>query len=293
MQDSSNHSNSKKIPKDDTTLLDEHRDALKAFFPIDSIYLTTHTPQKSVKPRKSSKVKLASKGAGFLSIVIAITFWLDPAYHTEYYSTPVGGRNSVALIDQSIIHLNTQAQLAVHTHLRYRRVTLVHGQAMFDVKHHAYKPFYVDAGQTQVKVVGTKFEVFKQQEHVTVTVLEGKVRVIGNTHANQPQQSYLTPNQQTVLNSGESAPVRNINALQETAWVDGKLIFEHTPLHLAMAQVQRYYPASIALDAKAANLKITGVFNTNQTQQMLRLLPNILPVNVKKSPTGEITITKK
>lgn len=293
MQPISKQSHTSKLPADDESLIEVHRDALKAIFPMDAINLNLKNAKKTTKMGKSSRTKLASKASGFLSVLIAIALWLDPAYHTEYHATPLGGRSTITLADQSVIKLNTQTQIAVHRHLRSRRITLAQGQAAFDVKDNAYKPFYVDAGQTQVKVVGTKFEVFKRQQQVTVTVLEGKVKVTADNQASRIQQTYLMSNQQIMVNRDGMTPVKNINAKQEMAWLDGKLIFERTPLHIALAEVQRYHPSPIALDVGAANLNITGVFNSNQTQKMLQLLPNILPVKVITSQIGEVRIAKK
>lgn len=285
-----NQLNPQKVQSADESLLVEHREALKTLFPIN---LNSQQAKKTSHTAKATKAKLAAKGLGLLSVLLAATVWLDPAYQTEVFSTAVGARQTITLADQSSITLNTQTQLAVHTHLRSRRISLVNGQALFSVKHHPYKAFYVDAGQTQVRVVGTKFDVFKQLEHVTVTVLRGKVLVTGNTRTHQYNQTYLTQNQQINVNNGEVMRVKNIEAAKEIAWIEGKLIFERTPLKLALAEVQRYNLAPIVLDTKVATLKISGVFNTNETNTMLNLLPSILPVKVITSPTNKVTITAK
>src|SRR3546814_2068180 len=47
------------------------------------------------------------------------------------------------------------------------------GRAMFDVAHDASRPFVVDAGLGTVTALGTRFQVQRNEDRVSVTLLEG------------------------------------------------------------------------------------------------------------------------
>ncbi|MGK9522743.1 FecR domain-containing protein, partial [Salmonella enterica subsp. enterica] len=58
-----------------------------------------------------------------------------------------------------------------------RRVTLKKGEAFFNVAHDSRHPFIVRAGEGQVRVTGTQFNVWKYEDQVRVMLLEGSVQV--------------------------------------------------------------------------------------------------------------------
>ncbi len=73
------------------------------------------------------------------------------------YATGVGGREVVALSDGSKIELNTNTSLRVRLSKRERSVILEKGEAFFQVKHDANRPFTVLAGNRRITDIGTKF----------------------------------------------------------------------------------------------------------------------------------------
>src|SRR4029077_19161785 len=93
-------------------------------------------------------------------------------------STDIGERSLLVLADGSKVTLNTAS--AVHADYTgpERRVTLVRGEAFFDVAKDHTRPFVVSAGSRNVIAVGTAFDVRLQDRRVRVTLVEGKVRVV-------------------------------------------------------------------------------------------------------------------
>src|SRR3546814_13380985 len=62
--------------------------------------------------------------------------------------------------------------------MQFRRVLFrSRGEAYFEVKHDAGRPFVVWAGERKVTVLGTRFSVRRDGDKVRVAVVEGKVRV--------------------------------------------------------------------------------------------------------------------
>ena len=75
------------------------------------------------------------------------------------YTTPVGGRETITLVDGSQIALNTDTVLRMDLSGRERRVWLDRGEAYFHVTHNAQRPFRVFAGNRTVTDLGTRFSV--------------------------------------------------------------------------------------------------------------------------------------
>lgn len=263
------------MPEQD--LIARHRHTLKELFPL---------PEPG-KPQRGSKTPAV---IGLLSMVVGALLWLDPAYRTVSLHTEIGGRQTTVLADSSQVTLNTNTRMEVEWHVRSRRVVLHQGQAMFEVSPMQYRPFYVAAGKATVKVVGTVFDVLRKQDDVTVTVLQGKVQVSASQHAGR-MQALLLPGQQIVYRAGTLAAPTSVDVASSTAWKDGKLIFERTPLRDVLAEIQRYRSAPILLQNPGlASLQVSGVFDIEHTAALLQLLPKVLPVYVTQKPDGTILV---
>ena len=94
--------------------------------------------------------------------------------------------------------------------------------------------------------------------------------------------------------AGRLEPVAAVGAEQAAsrpAWKDGKLVFTQTPLAEALAEIARYRRAPVTLaDARTADLRISGVFDSAGTDVLLDLLPAILPVTVARAPDDTVTV---
>ncbi|MEX5491464.1 FecR domain-containing protein, partial [Pseudomonas fulva] len=81
--------------------------------------------------------------------------------------------------------------------------TLKKGEAFFKVSHDATHPFIVHAGEGQVRVTGTQFNVWKYEDQVRVTLLEGSVQIASDrVHGSVP----LTPGMQASYQQGDATP---------------------------------------------------------------------------------------
>ena len=70
--------------------------------------------------------------------------------------------------------------------------------------------------------------------------------------------------------------------------------YEVKNLDEAIAQIQRYRQAPIRLEDPAlAQLPISGVFNTDNVEDLLDLFPHILPLTMARDADGTLHITHK
>lgn len=264
------------VSREDEALL-RHREELRKRFP-----LPTPTPRK---PRK------ALGAAALLVLLGAGLTWLDPAYRSETYSTAIGEHHSSVLADGSRLTLDSDTRLTVEWHVRSRQVMLHNGQALFDVSHTVLRPFQVEAGAIRVNVLGTLFSVRKQDDTVRVTLARGKVGVTSTLPGEKALQ--LIPGQQLDAQGGHLLKPLAVDVEAALAWKDHRLIFERTPLSQVLATLQRYRKASIRLDDPGlAHLPITGAFDSSNVENLLGLLPSILPVSLNSDADGTVHVRR-
>ena len=64
-----------------------------------------------------------------------------------------------------------------------------------------------------------------------------------------------------------------------TAWLRGQFVFYDTPLSRVVAEINRYRPGRIVIAKDALrDLKVSGVFRTDDTGAALRAITDILPL---------------
>jgi transmembrane sensor len=261
--------------------LDQQREQLKALFPLEELALT----------RRPATRRLAGASAAVLALCAGLAWWVDPGLSECAYVSPVGERRTLALADGSELILDADSALSVAWHLRSRRVQLQQGRARFSVAPSAWRPFSVDAGSTRVTVLGTVFDVDRQAQRVAVSVLRGRVEVAAP--AEPGLYKVLTAGQGLIAQS--SGGVLRWTAAAELgnaqAWTQGQLVFRRTPLREAVAQLQRYRSGAIRLQgAEVEQLQISGVFDARHSEQLLGLLPQILPLRLLQRADGSVDV---
>ncbi len=223
--------------------------------------------------------------------------WMQPVY-SAHYVVERGQRQSLQLPDGSTLELDADTDAQVHLYRHRREVQLAHGQAMFSVAPDASKPFEVQAGPARVAVVGTRFAVRYRQDgidagQVRVEVQEGRVRVA----ATQTPASalLLTAGQSTqVAADGELAPVGSVPPDSVGLWRKGLLRFDHTPLALALQEMERYGPTGLVVrDPAVAALPIGGSYATAKPAEFAHMLTLVLPVRLVPSAGGRAEIVAR
>ena len=209
--------------------------------------------------------------------------WLPSSYkHFE----AANGLRKVTLDDGSQVELNLGTELVYSHYIDQRRVTLKKGEAFFSVAHDATHPFIVKAGDGQVRVTGTQFNVWKYEDQVRVMLLEGSVQISSDTlHASVP----LSPGMQASYRQGDASPqVAAINPNDSAlAWRQGKLVLDNLTLADALPLINRYLNKPVMLaDANTGMIRIGGIYNLNEVNNLVPSLPKVLPVYLTQNQDG-------
>jgi transmembrane sensor len=192
-------------------------------------------------------------------------------YYDPVFTLPHEVR-SYRLSDGSLMQLNGASVARTNMQAGRRSVTLLHGEAFFDLEHDPVRPFAVTAGGTTVRAVGTTFDVSLLASAVTVTVQEGSVEI--EKHCVPAAGGALPRNQALRLEAGEQASVSregcvraapNPDAAQldrQLSWTHPRLSFQREPLSAAVDQFNRYNRRQMSIkDTAIGDLRIRGVFD--------------------------------
>ncbi len=203
-------------------------------------------------------------------------------------TTARGRQWSLVLPDGSKVRLNAASTLKYPAAFagKQREVELK-GEAYFEVAENKEQPFIVKVNNTEVKVLGTHFDIMAYEEEpaLTTTLLEGSVAVSSNAQSRTlrpgqqaciDQQTQQTPigqptrtsqqnsiNQQTntsqPANTGQptrtnqNAPIAIINNadIERTmAWTTGFFKFDHTDLRTMMREISRWYDVDVVYETE-------------------------------------------
>ncbi|MFG6430736.1 FecR family protein [Roseateles sp. LYH14W] len=213
-------------------------------------------------------------GAGALASVAivglaALLFRPDPG--TQQLATGIGEKAVLALNDGSRLTLNTATRIRTEMQPAQRKVWLDDGEAYFEVAPDAKRPFVVQAGQSRITVLGTKFSVYRNGNDVRVAVIEGRVALAAGGAAPQ-----MLARADTAAVSPGVIRVRQATAAELTAgmgWLTGQLRFDGVTLAAAAEQFNRYNRRKLLIDdPAAAAILIGGSFEAGNVEQFARLL---------------------
>lgn len=204
------------------------------------------------------------------------------------YVTGTGEQRSITLIDGSTVLLNAGSALSVNISDKERRIILHEGQALFTVAKDNTRPFIVEAHNGQTRALGTVFDVDIQPRQVSVTVVEGTVGVTTDAKLNSVDKNIVVMQANSRIHYQESGFIsapKQVNSDMETAWRRGKLIFNAKPLGAVIAELERYRSGKIILiGQQLQSLKVTGVFDLTQPEEILQAIETTLPVSVTRLP---------
>lgn len=239
------------------------------------------------------------KGSVVTACLLAFIFFsglvlLSPEQDVRGYSTEYAEHRTVSLPDGTNVYLGGRTQLQVGYSPDYRKVSLLDGEAFFEVSSDANRPFIVNVGGTEVLVTGTSFDVHKAGGVVRVGVLEGKVEVAHfHPSSGQKELRYLSENERVVASRGlPISTVMKVKGAKPGAWRSGRLSYTERPLYSLVADMNRYYAPGVELADQSLNeLAITTSFRIQQIDQVMKALQASHPLTVQKLSDGRFIIT--
>ena len=189
-------------------------------------------------------------------------------------TVPRGGEYLLVLSDGTEIWLNAESEIRYPVHFTgLTREVYLKGEAFFSVARNESQPFIVNAGKTQVKVLGTSFNLrcYPDEEEISTTLVSGIVTMSGG----RQKKLKLLPGEQGVFNKEKlSLHKHAVETRFFTAWKDGRLVFRETRLEELLNTLARWYDLHISYtDTKAKDIRFTGDLDkTDDFKTLLKML---------------------
>lgn len=184
-------------------------------------------------------------------------------------STARGEVRTVRLPDGTTLRLDGATSIAVRYGTETREVTLASGAAFFDVTHDPTRPFTVRAGDGNIRVLGTAFDVDRTAGQMDVAVYRGAVRLAGENDT----RGKMVPAgwRRHVIRGHAGPPVRfpaqTGDRLHDWLDVDGLRLAD-----LVTILNRRAGPMIMQPPAPLADLAISGRFRTDDRRSLIEAL---------------------
>jgi len=198
-------------------------------------------------------------------------------------TTPRGGEYQLVLPDGTKVWLDAASSINYPVAFagNSRRVRLT-GQAYFEVAKNKEKPFYVDANQAEVRVLGTHFNISAYQDDPenTTTLLEGSVQIAKNG-----KSALLKPGQQAAIAGGsDDIVISEANIDDVMAWKNGYFIFNDDDIRGIMRKVSRWYDVDVDYQGDFTSRHFGGTFYRSKgINELLNHLERIGKLHFKVS----------
>jgi len=187
------------------------------------------------------------------------------------YATGTAQTMTITLEDGTLVELAARSAIKTEIEGATRHVTLLSGEAFFDVTHDPKRPFTVDAGGMKVGVIGTAFNVALGADQASVALARGIVDVAA---ARGSTDTELAPGQiaRTARGSG-TLTVDQIDISEIGAWRNGKLFVNDATIGDVVSTLQRYHSAWIKIPSGAlASQRVTGLYDLTDPDHALEAL---------------------
>ncbi len=204
------------------------------------------------------------------------------------YTTQAGQRSTLLLSDSTVVYVmgGSTVRFPVTFDGDRRDILLDSGEIFLKVTHNPEQPFIVHSSGTQVRVLGTQFDVrnTKQDNDIHVTLKEGKIQFSASNNANR----ILKPGEELVFSKTSGLitrvdKVRDVNLVD--GWTEGRLSFDRQPLREVFLQLEAFYGVQFE-SSKNINLDmpLTATIDNESLSEVLSVMR--FSTGLKFTPDG-------
>ncbi|UZR97455.1 FecR family protein [Chondrinema litorale] len=193
---------------------------------------------------------------------------------TKY--NPKGTKSTITLSDGTVVKLNSESSISFPRRFKGgKRIVKLEGEAFFEVTSDTNRPFIVQTGELEAKVLGTSFNVNTLSDHnkVDIALVTGKLAVYSST--NQENREILLPTESAVFDkTSGKIETGHFDAERVLSWKDGILIFEEAEIEEIITRLERWYACDISFadtanKAMYSKVKFTGKFDNKSLEDVL------------------------
>jgi transmembrane sensor len=264
---------------------------------IEQRFPVAEQAAKTLHPRSRHRIYAVAASVGlFVSFCAAVVhFGMDSEQivpfsvaKTAVYDTPIGENRTIVLEDASRLTLGGRTRVEVALSKKERTVTLLEGEAYFEVAREQARSFKVHAGTVDVTAVGTAFNINRSNDSSVVTVAEGRVLVTPKTQRSGQTEMhgvYLNAGEQTTATQDSVGGVISVRDWPAViSWPTGRLSFRQRPLRDAIGDVNRYAQKPLVLAPEVGDIAVTGTLMINNIGSWVKSLERAFDLTAVEEP---------
>lgn len=207
------------------------------------------------------------------------------------YRTVKGAVSHQRLEDGSRLTLNTQSAADVRFDAVSRTVRLWYGEiAITTAKDAQQRPFRVLTRQGELTALGTEFTVYQQDDLTRLTVQQHAVDV---ALASNPALRHIVNAGESLEFSDSAFAAVTPGDDESASWMQGVLSFSDKPLGEVIATLSRYRNGVLRCDPAVAGLRLSGTFPLKNTDAILQIIAQTLPVKIQSVTRYWTTISPR
>lgn len=212
-----------------------------------------------------------------------------------------GTVSKLQLPDGSTAWLNSGSSISFPQQFADTRNVQVEGEVFFDVTENKRQPFIVHAGNLNIEVLGTEFNVnsYSDENESEIVLVAGKVKLSATNQRGFSEIGTMQPGERVIFNQqSRKALIQQVEVEKYISWKNGLLIFEDEPMNEVVKRLSRWFNADITIqDASINEYQYRAKFRHENLEQVLNLLHISAPIDYRIEPSkelanGEFTKTK-
>ena len=198
---------------------------------------------------------------------------------TSDLATATGERRSVQLPDGTRLQLNTDSAVDLNFNPHQRLIHLVRGEILVTCGADSSAPLLVQTRHGLFEGIDGRFSVRQDSDCTRLSVVSGNV-AIHSPHQADGLSTQVHAGENYLVRPSEAVPAPPMN-MDVGAWADGLIVTRGMRLADFLGEVGRYRHGYLGCSAGIAELRLSGVFRLEDTDKLLALLPQTLPVQVR------------
>lgn len=252
--------------------------------------------QALVQSRVGLRRRIGKVGSGLAGMFLlgSLLAWvgapsLAPSYWLADQRTATGELRTLRLEDGTLLSLNSHTAVDIDYAGEQRSIVLHQGEISVQTGHQDPRPLLVSTDDGRLRPLGTRFLVRREAKGTRLEVLQASVAAMP---LNSGDEQVLREGQQVLMNANGLGRVSAVDAGAD-AWTRGMLVVDNVRLADLLAALGQYRSGYLGVDAKVADLRVTGSFPLTDTDLALASLVPVLPVKIQRHTQWWVTVVPK
>jgi transmembrane sensor len=202
-------------------------------------------------------------------------------------SVPAKQIFSVVLPDGSKVWLASKSTITYPSAFSDKsRNVVLSGEGYFEIAKNPDRPFTVTAGDSKIKVTGTRFNLkaYKGDKKIEAALIDGKISFSYKDKGGVEKELLMHRGELSVLDvNSRAVETSKVNASLYNSWIDGVYFFDTQSLEEIMNDMGRYYSLDVVfLNGSMKNKVLSGRLHIeDNAETMLESFKKILPGHIK------------